>query len=1286
MSDNLDTNVQLTADAQQVDAEIKRLENRLQMLIGTFQKLDVKVDSSVGNISKGFEQAARGAASTSDLQQKAQAVQRLTKEYERLLKVVAQFGTLNPTGGGRGTFEAGISDAVAKNQIREVNSTPTAVVSRIAAAEHSAAKREMKTSQDALVADWNKFIFAQRQLLQSSTNEMLAARQRAADTATRRAMNPQYQSALTTLDGRREAETIRRASMSDGDYQAEKRMQFVSHRGGADLLAIQTRLLVGYQALSMAFNTAKSLSTFIVQLDKEFKQFQAITNTTSEEMIQVRKELIAVSEATKFSALEVAQAATVLGQAGMSARNVREAIGAITLLATAAGSDLNSAVETVTSTLSIFNLQADQATQISNTFTAALNGSKLSMDKITLGLQYAGNTAAQFGVTYQELTSILGAMANSGIKSGSTLGTGLRQLLVDLEVPTKKFAKELEKVGLTQADVDVKSKGLVTVLQNLKNAGFGAANAYGAFEVRAAAAYSAIINNLDLATSLNDSFYQSTAALKANSVQMESLANTWDKFKSVVDTLAYNTFAPFITVLQKTVDMAANLFSTLNQFPGILEVVGAGFASITTALAASTAVVVGKGLFGGLPIIASSVSKFKEIGAAASAAGVGMNAFSVAAKAVGMALRAHWITAAIAAAAGLATLVMAFRNGATELERRLASLDAMASQTRQSVDTYSQEISAVDQTISNLQERKAALDADPIQRKLKIDEVLAQFGELNNKIDSSTSSVADLVSALEGLREMDFARQIAELSHLESTLKLARETEQQKLIEEANPRGFTRSVQGQLQELYRSMGADVSMGMFGGSREQRILKASPQDLAPFIAQFLQESMYADTVGQDLSAVIKGGLNPEGARDVEGFLTSVENLKSISKQLRGDSYKLKGDELEKVTGIISLLDAMVEAISPTAESVARQEAAAREGTRAANQRQKVALTSAVSQQLAKAGPDTATFNEGVIALNAIINDPTNTAEQVTTAVEDLKAWVEGFQQVIDDTAKAITVEGFNPSDVQAAANADKIMTDASSAMAEARAKLEATQSKLAPEIEKQEKVELKAAEDRLAAVKKRVKQADNLGALTALEDDLNAAYDQVAQQQQEYYESKIAKADDRIEADRMRDEQASEAQKLADAKELELQQLKADRLKIEEERRDQIVNGLNTEIQRVQKELDDAIAELKKEDSGVGVASLKDKIASLMSQLHGLFDLRVGAMGQSSAGPSFYSALFRQESGGNFDARHSGGAAGRAQFIPARWEVVSRAMAAAQQGKQAHTAAAHHSGRAVRGVR
>src|SRR3546814_19826416 len=104
--------------------------------------------------------------------------------------------------------------------------------------------------------------------------------------------------------------------------------------------------------------------------------------------------------------------------------------------------------------------------------TAALNRSRLTVQQAALAVQYIGATAHDANISMNDVLASAGALAQAGIRSGSTIGTGLRTFLTDLIDPSEKLKTQLDALGLTMADVDVKTRGLTQGIENTSDAGF----------------------------------------------------------------------------------------------------------------------------------------------------------------------------------------------------------------------------------------------------------------------------------------------------------------------------------------------------------------------------------------------------------------------------------------------------------------------------------------------------------------------------------------------------------------------------------------------------------------------------------------------------------------------------------------------------------------------------------------------------------------------------------------------------------------------------------------------
>ncbi len=259
--------------------------------------------------------------------------------------------------------------------------------------------------------------------------------------------------------------------------------------GGApgNLFGLQAQIAANYATIGAGIAVLRTGLRDIAEFDDRLRQFQAITETTNTELAGFRDQLLSVAATSRFSVIELANVSIQLGQIGLSASGVAKALKPVLDLAAASGSTLQQSVEAITSVLGAYNLEASRSGDVADVFVGALNRTKLSMEQLQLGISYAANVARDSGVSFTELTAALGGMAQAGIKSGSTLGTGLRQFMQELTAPTEKLKGALRDAGLSMADVDLRANGLIGVLENMRRAGFTTADALRSLDLRAAA-------------------------------------------------------------------------------------------------------------------------------------------------------------------------------------------------------------------------------------------------------------------------------------------------------------------------------------------------------------------------------------------------------------------------------------------------------------------------------------------------------------------------------------------------------------------------------------------------------------------------------------------------------------------------------------------------------------------------------------------------------------------------------------------------------------------------------
>lgn len=332
--------------------------------------------------------------------------------------------------------------------------------------------------------------------------------------------------------GKQEAAIRRLTAAREREARAGSGPSILPTGGMGTVLARTAAYAAAGSAIFAVGTAAQSSVGFTVELEEKLAKLGAISGSTKGQMEELSETILNVSRNSAFSTAELTDASTTLAQAGFSAQGIASSLQATSNLALAAGTTMAEAVDVVTSAIGAFQLQETEAATVADSLTAALNKSKLTIQQVALGIQYAGTTAYEQGINFQELTSIMGAMAQAGVRSGSTIGTGLRQLFVDLQSPSEKLSTTLRRLGLDFKDIDVATLGPTQVLKNLAAAGFNSAEAYGSLETRAAAAYLVVKNNLPFVEEMQLAQARSGTSTEAAAKAADNLASQWQRLKN----------------------------------------------------------------------------------------------------------------------------------------------------------------------------------------------------------------------------------------------------------------------------------------------------------------------------------------------------------------------------------------------------------------------------------------------------------------------------------------------------------------------------------------------------------------------------------------------------------------------------------------------------------------------------------------------------------------------------------------------------------------------------------
>ncbi|WP_228469035.1 phage tail tape measure protein [Paenibacillus sp. JNUCC32] len=272
----------------------------------------------------------------------------------------------------------------------------------------------------------------------TDTNKMLARAQQAASSA--------------STNVKRELSGVERATKN-----AEKAMDGLNSKVKNVFRSMgagigKGALFGGIAALgTAAYFGGKSLSK-AMDFEAQMSSIEALTGATEKEMAQMQALALKMGAATKYNALEAAQAIEELLKAGIRPATVQSgALEAALNLATAGGLDLAAAAEIMSTALNAFQEDGMTAAQAADILAGTANASATSVEELRYSLSMSSAVAAGLGMNFEDVNVALGLFANRGLK-GSDAGTSLKTMLQTLQPVTDEQIELFRALGLVTAD------------------------------------------------------------------------------------------------------------------------------------------------------------------------------------------------------------------------------------------------------------------------------------------------------------------------------------------------------------------------------------------------------------------------------------------------------------------------------------------------------------------------------------------------------------------------------------------------------------------------------------------------------------------------------------------------------------------------------------------------------------------------------------------------------------------------------------------------------------------
>lgn len=359
--------------------------------------------------------------------------------------------------------------------------------------------------------------------------------------------------------------------------------------GGERLLTQFSRYAIGYGSLYQLLGLVGQLKTEVIALDKAFFSIKAVTQATDRQMLGVARSIREVALNTNFTTKEIAEAAQLLGQAGVLPEDMDATLASTARFASATNSSLTVAADLMSTVRTVYKTLDEGV--ISDQLTRAINLSKLTAEDLKTILSLTAQTASSYNVNLEQLLGAVTTLRNSGIKP-STVATGLRQAMLEIFNPDsattkallkryKEMGEEIDAKGVSQRFFGFSNAAnpLLAALGELRRLGFtdeGQKTLQRGVDIRAFNAIQALLQNYKELEQAENKITFGQAASVGAEIQLKSLAASMENLGASVVVLAEQISGGLVRALAEGATEATNLIERLTELDTNLKASGQG--------------------------------------------------------------------------------------------------------------------------------------------------------------------------------------------------------------------------------------------------------------------------------------------------------------------------------------------------------------------------------------------------------------------------------------------------------------------------------------------------------------------------------------------------------------------------------------------------------------------------------------------------------------------------------------------------------------------------------------
>ncbi len=249
-------------------------------------------------------------------------------------------------------------------------------------------------------------------------------------------------------------------------------------QGGVSLL----RSALG--ALSGALILRSSIKT-LAEFSQSMSTIKAITGEMGAVLDSMRNKAKELGIQTRFSATQAAEGMVFLARAGFNANESLQSIQSTLNLAQIGLIEVARAADIASNVLKGFRLEASSMERVVDVLAKTSSRSNTNIEQLGDAMSFAAPAAAALGISIETTAAAIGVLSDAGIQ-GTRAGSGLRTSFIKLLAGQGAARASLDAIGLSLHDVNIETRGLIPVLETLRQANIGLVQATELVGVRQA--------------------------------------------------------------------------------------------------------------------------------------------------------------------------------------------------------------------------------------------------------------------------------------------------------------------------------------------------------------------------------------------------------------------------------------------------------------------------------------------------------------------------------------------------------------------------------------------------------------------------------------------------------------------------------------------------------------------------------------------------------------------------------------------------------------------------------